>query len=330
MNIAIHGAQTGVYGSRISGGSNDFIVRADDVDIKNLAFVGNKSNTAITLGVPEFAIFDTHINNCWFAGVGVGIRLVNAGGLDLSHNTFDSGTSYGIYSNQSEGDVMANYVIADDLRGFQQISTVSITGPSPGTANYQGYTFSGIFDNSVQSSASISLTRIIGAKISGIFTQNHYQDISISGSSAVVISNFHVYNPGQTSIFINQSNGVNTSNGVIFNSGTLEGGTPSISVVGSANTTVAGITSVNGGSAHASYGLSIDSASGASRIYGNNFNAQTVDTYNVQDPTALFEIKGALSATSVVAGNGYSGTATVGGCSIKIVSGIVVSTFGCN
>lgn len=254
---------------------------------------------------------------------------MNGSGYDLSHNTFDSGTNYGIYSNASAGDVSANDIIATDLRGYMQISTVTIIGPTTPSSSYQGYTFSGIFDHSTNNSAPISLNNVIGAKISGIFNNNNYLDINLRGSSGVVVSDFHIYNPGQTSIYVNGSNGVQISNGTIYNSSTLSPGAPTISVNSSTNTTVSSVTSLAAGKAYANVGLYVDAASSGSTVYGNNLNAQSGAAYNVLDTTAGFNVPGQINASSIIAANGFTGTKTAGACTFTIISGIITNVSGC-
>jgi hypothetical protein len=333
MNISIKGEyQAGIWGSVISPGSSvvDFFhIAADNVNIEHLAFVGGTTNTAIVLGTSTQATFDTHINWCWFAGQNAAIHIVNGGGYDLSHNTFDGGTNYGIFSDAATGDLAANDIIADDLRGFGQISTIAIIGPTTQTPNYEGYKFSGLFDHSINGSSAISLTQITNATISGIFNNNNYQDININGSSGVVISDFQVYDPGQSSIVIANSAGVQVVNGVIYNSNTKTAGTPMISVTASGNTTVSNITSLNAGITNASVGLYVDSTTRASVIYGNNFNAQTGAAYNVLDPTAGMTVHGTLNASKVVPANGFTGTKTAGTCVLTIASGIITNVTGC-
>jgi hypothetical protein len=330
VNISIKGEyQAGIWGSVISPGSASpvdfFHVVADNIEFQHLAFVSGSGITAITLGTSTQATYDTHINWCWFAA----IHIVNGGGYDLSHNTFDSGTNYGILSNATLGDISASDIIATDLRGYGQISTVAIVATGKQGPSYQGYIFSGIFDHSVGNAAPIALANVIGAKISGIFNNNHYNDVNINGCYGVIFSDFHVYNPGQTSIFVNNSNGVQITNGVIYNSNTVTAGTPMISVTTSGNTTVSNITSLNAGITQASVGLYVDASTGGSTIYGNNFNAQTGSAYNVLDGTAGLNVQGTVNATHITASNGYSGTKTMGSCTLTIAGGIITNVSGC-
>jgi hypothetical protein len=100
-------------------------------------------------------------------------------------------------------------------------------------------------------------------------------------------------------------------------------------VNGSTNTTVNSIISVAAGQAYANVGLYVDAASSKSTIYGNNLNAQSGAPYNVLDTTAAFNVQGQISASSVVAANGFTGTKTAGACHLTIVSGIVTNITGC-
>lgn len=332
INISITGEyQAGTWGSVISAGSNPvdfFHVAADNIEIKHLAFYGGSGIAAITLGTTTQATFDTHINWCWFLGQNAAIHIVNGGGYDLSHNTFDSGTNYGIVSNANQGDISANDIIATDLRGYGQIQTIAIVSTSQGP-NYQGYIFSGIFDHSVQNAGVIGLTGVVNATISGIFNDNNWNDVSVIGSSGVVISNFAVYNPGQTSIFVNTSNAVIISNGLIYNANTRFGGTPIISITSSGSPTVNNITTMNNGSVHSSAGLYIDSATSASTVYGNNFGGTPGVQYDVNDPTASFNVVGSLNASKIAAGNGFTGSKTIGSCTLTITAGIITGVSGC-
>ena len=334
MDIDIKGEyQSSVWGAVISPGTNStvdyFHVQADNVSFQNLAFVGGTGITAITLGTSAQATFDVHINGCWFAGQNVGIHIVNGGGYDLSHNTFDGGTNYGIYSNTSGGDVSANDIIATDLRGYGQISTIVILNGGAQSSNYEGYLISGIFDHSIQGSSAISLSNVVGANISGVFNDNNYQDINVYGSTGVIISNFQVYDPGQSSIVVSESNAVQLVNGIFYNSNTITAGTPMISVTASANVTVNNLTSVNGGKVQASVGLYVDANTSASTIYNNKFYAQTGAGYEVLDPSAGLSVQGVLSASSVQAANGFTGTKTAGSCTLTITAGIITNISGC-
>lgn len=338
INISIKGEyQAGIWGSVISPGTSQmvlFLVQADNVEIQHLSFLNAISKftgvTAIQMGTTTLQpTTDSHINWCWFNSVQEAIHIVNGSGYDLSHNTFDSGTTYGIYSNAAAGDISATDIIATDLRGFSQTSTINITGPSARSPNFEGYTFSGIFDHSVQDSAPIYLNGVIAANISGTFNNNNYNDIQILNSHAVVISNFQVFEPGQTSIYVSGSQGVQISNGVFFDSNTLTPGTPMISVNNSGNTTVNDLTSLNEGVANASVGLYVDPTSNASAIYGNNFHAQTGAAYDVLDTTAAFTVMGNLNATQITAANGFTGSKTIGACTLTISGGIITNVSGC-
>jgi hypothetical protein len=254
--------------------------------------------------------------------------MVNGGGYDLSHNTFDNGTNYGIVSNATLGDISANDIIATDLRGYGQIQTIAIVANSQGPS-YEGYIFSGIFDHSVQDAGAISLTSVINATISGIFNNNNWNDIYVVGSSGVVISNFAVYDPGQTSIYIRTSNAVTISNGLIYNANTLTSGTPIVSITGSGSPTVNNVTTMNDGSVNSSAALYIDSATTGSTVYGNNFNGTPGVKYNVQDSTAAFNVQGAVVASSVSAANGFTGSKLIGSCTLTITAGIITGVSGC-
>jgi hypothetical protein len=254
--------------------------------------------------------------------------MVNGGGYDLSHNTFDNGTNYGIVSNATLGDISANDVIATDLRGYGQIETIGIVAKSQGPS-YEGYIFSGIFDHSVQNAGAISLTSVVNATISGIFNNNNWNDIAVLGSSGVIISNFAVYDPGQTSIYIHTSNAVTISNGLIYNANTLVSGTPIISITSSGSPTVNNITTMNNGSANSSAALYIDAATTSSTVYGNNFGGTPGVQYEVQDSTATFNVQGALVASRVSAANGFTGSKHIGACILTITAGIITGVSGC-
>jgi hypothetical protein len=332
INISITGEyQAGVWGSIISAGATPvdfFHVAADNIEIQHLSFYGGSGITAITLGTASQGTYDTHINWCWFLGQNAAIHMVNGGGYDLSHNTFDSGTNYGIFSNATQGDISANDIVATDLRGYGQIQTIAIVASSQ-SKNYEGYIFSGIFDHSVQNAGVIGLSNVINATISGIFNNNNWNDINIVGSSGVVISNFAVYNPGQTSIFIDSTNAATITNGLIYNSNTLVSGTPTISITKSGSPTVSNITTMNGGSTNASSALYIDSATSGSTVYGNNFGGTPGVKYNVNDSTASFNVQGAIVASKVSASNGFTGSKVVGSCTFTIAGGIVTNVSGC-
>lgn len=332
MNISIAGEyQAGTFGSVIQAGSTPvdfFHVESDNIEIRHLAFRGGANISAITLGTTSDGTYDTHINWCWFLGQNAAIHIVNGSGYDLSHNTFDSGTNYGIVSNASQGDISANDIIATDLRGYGQIQTIAIVSTSQ-NHNYEGYIFSGIFDNSRQNAGVIGLTNVVNAMISGIFNDNNWNDVNINGSSGVVISNFAVYNPGQTSIFVNTSNAVTISNGLIYNANTRFSGTPIISINNSGSPTVNNITTMNNGSVNSSAALFIDSATSNSTVYGNNFGGTPGVQYDVHDSTASFNVVGTLNASKISAGNGFTGSKTIGSCTLNISAGIITGVSGC-
>lgn len=302
LNISIQGQmQSGVYGSTINiNGSNGFLVQSDNIDINHISFLETSgTNTGITLGTSSIVVYDSHINWCWFAGVQVGIHIVSASGLDLSHNTFDAGSNYGIYSNYSSGDANAQDIQALDLRGYGQISTVDIIGNS-GTA-YSNYRISGIFDYSQSGAAPVALTNVIGATITGEFNNNYTYDVSLSSSTGVTVGPFVSYNSGQGVVSATGGSGIIVSHGSIVNTGVKVGaGTgSSISFTGVTYGSVTNVTSRSIGIANNLYGLSVDATSTGTQISGNAFTAQTGSAYNVLDTTAQTTIVGKLNSTNL-------------------------------
>lgn len=298
VNISIKGEyQTSVWGAVLQNGATPvdfFHVQADSVDIKNLAFVVQPQApniAAIVLGSTTAKTYDTHINWCWFAGMGQAIHIVNAGGLDLSHNTFDSGTIYGIYSNAQGGDITANNIMATDLVGFGQISTILMIGD--GTSNFGQSTFSGTFDRSIADSA-VKLQNVIGVNVSGVFAYNTVYDMAVVSSIGVNIGPWQSYSSGQTSVHVANSTNVKIFSGTIVNTGAVLSGQNTVEVADSVNTTIHDVSS--SGTSGAGYGLSVNQGSTGTIVYGNSFSAQTATAINVFDTTATFPVSGVLTA----------------------------------
>lgn len=320
VNLSIQGEyQAGIEGVIVTSGSTvptTYIqVLSDNVDIKNIAFNSgaNAVTNAITLGSSSIGTYDTHINWCWFDGPQNAIHIINGTGYDLSHNTFDSGGSYGIYSNHAAGDVQAAYLIATDLRGYGNIAAVYIDGDD--TTNFGLSNFSGIFDHSIGSNCAVNVMNALNVNIQGQFIDNQNDDICLVNDVGVNVGPFTSFGAGATVLSLNGT--VNTSifGGSIINTGHVLPGVPTIKVVGSSNTRVHDVTSIlNGGAiAYNNYGLSIDSTSTGSYSYANNFAEQTIAPVASLDATGVSP--GCVFYPCVVAAiapTTYTGTAGIG------------------
>lgn len=320
VNLSIQGEyQAGIEGVIVTSGSTvptTYIqVLSDNVDIKNIAFNSgaNAVMNAITLGSSSIGTYDTHINWCWFDGPQNAIHIINGTGYDLSHNTFDSGGSYGIYSNHAAGDIQAAYLIATDLRGYGNIAAVYIDGD--GTTNFGLSNFSGIFDHSIGSNCAVNVMNALNVNIQGQFIDNQNDDICLVNDVGVNVGPFTSFGAGATVLSLNGT--VNTSifGGSIINTGHVLPGVPTIKVVGSSNTRVHDVTSIlNGGAiAYNNYGLSIDSTSTGSYSYANNFAEQTIAPVASLDQTGVSP--GCVFYPCVVAAiapTTYTGTAGIG------------------
>ncbi len=312
-NIAIHGTeQSGVLGSIIQAGTaltgGAFDVVADNVEMDHLVFIntGATSMPAILLAgrdtTQPHGVFDAHINWNWFAWNNNAIHVANGGGLDLSHNTFDSGTAYGISSDHASGDTAANDILADDLRGYAGTTEVLIYGDN--TSNYQALHFSGIFDNGTGVVA-IDLRNVNNASVSGTFNSNKTNDINLNGDVATSIGPINTYATGSTSIVDTGSTSTHifSCNFVNPNATDASNTHPTISITNDTGVIVSGCSSsIYGGTALASYGLSLGTGNVQADLYGNNFQAQVTAPYQLLSG-AFFPVEGILIAT----GSGSAG-----------------------
>jgi len=345
VDIGIEGEyETSLWGAIITSSTNNqvlFLVTSDSVDIKNLSFQNgaNSGVVGIQLGTATVSVFDSHINWNWFAGMeGAGIHIVNSSGDDLSHNTFDSNTIYGITSDFTAGDIQANYIRATDLRSFGQRYAVYLVGDSSNLATYSENTFSGLFTNSTATSAAVYLRYNSSSSITGTFSGSNNDDIDILNSTSISIGPFVSTNSGRAVVQVNGSTNINIFSGTITN--TAIQSTPNtisaIVIADSIGTRISGVRSVTstGGVANAQYGLSVNSGSTNTTVYGNSFNSQMAAPYSILDTTATIETKGFLSydhagsvgVATIAAGSG-SGAVCVGTCTdtfgyVKLVNAV--------
>lgn len=317
INIGIHGmVQTGVFGSTIMtglrgpgmpGSVDDFLVLSDSVDFKNLSFVqtSDKKRQGIVLGTPTVAVFDTHVNWCWFAGQSIGIHAVNVSGLDLSHNTFDSGTTYGILSDATQGDVSATAILADDLRGYNNLSSVLIRGD--GSSRFSDITLGGLFDRSNGTEATIALTRVFAARVEAIWVSNSHFDLELNDVSSALIGPFISRDNGYESIRVTSSHDVSITDGSILNAGrSTSKSLAAIDVFASIGTSVHNVssTSAEHQTPALAYGLRIDEQSSGSIVYGNAFADQRVAPEEVLDPSTVLTTHGLQVTGSLRNGTG--------------------------
>lgn len=324
-NLSIIGtAQDGVWGSVIQSQTTPidlFQVNSDNTEIKELVFWGGRN--AINLGSPSQGLFDTHINWNWFILNAIAIHIANGSGLDLSHNTCDSGNAYCIASSAAAGDIQALAIVASDLRCYGQQYAISILGD--GTGSFGSDYFSGIFDHDIASEA-VDLENVANITVEGNFNNNQGKDAYVFNSKAVTLGSLQVENTGSTSVFILNSTDTHLTNSNFLNSalGVTPGTVPMISVQGSTGTLVQGNSStvLAPGTGSASYGLMVDGTSVGTRILSNSFNAQTVAPYNVLDTTANVDILGMTTVINEAGGV----VATMGQDQTANPKNIVIST----
>lgn len=310
LNIGIHGTmESGIYGSTIDTAISDgLVVLSDNVDIKHISFFQNSGtkHNGVTFGNASTPVYDSHINWCWFIGENAAIHAVNASGLDLSHNTFDSGTKYGILSDVSLGDKQLIDVIAIGLRGFNELSAIYINGD--GTDAFSDIQLGGIFDNTQAGGTAVSISNARAISIQGDFNKNPY-DLKLYGINGAVVGPFTVHNSYTQPITIAASQNVNIHNGTMVNLGLSELGTGSaISVTGSFGTIVHDIETISANgvpTANILNGLSIDSTSGNSSVYANRFLAQQGAAYNLQDASDYLLAQSLRVDGSLVSGTGF-------------------------
>jgi hypothetical protein len=314
INIGIEGEYgTSLWGTIIQSTVNNqvlFRVTSDSTDMRNLTFFNgaNSGVVGIQIGTTSIPVFDSHIVWNWFSGVNVAIHLVNGTGYDLSHNTFDAGTVYGIYSSQPSGDIEAAYIVASDLRTYGQLYGIYLAGNPANLGLYENNSFSGLFSASTGAGASVLLQSVQNSMISGVFTDSNNDDIDVINSTGIVIGKIAAHNTGRETLNIQNSTNVNTSGGTITNTAIMQtaGAVPAISVTGSARTRITGFTSTTGtgGVGNASYGLLVDSGSTNTAVYGNSFNSQVTGAYSIADATTNIDIQGIRVAASVFPGTG--------------------------
>lgn len=324
LNIGIHGTvQSGLYGATINTDNSDaFIVQSDNVDIKNLSFFGTPSTSGVTyvkhqgivLGTSTISVFDTHINWCWFFNQSNAIHAVNASGLDLSHTTWDSGTTYGVYSDMTAGDVQLRDVIATSVRGFNEYSVFFVHGD--GTDAYSDIIVDGIFDTTQAGGTALSFNAVRSLKITGDFNANPY-DIALTGVNGASIGPFVGHNNYLQSIVVAHSNDIDIHDGAYVNTGLgLTTSTGALIAVGTSNrVAVHGMHSLstNGTpTGNVLNGLVIDSASTESSVYDNHFTAQTGAAEAVADVSSYLPATSLKVTGSLVNGTGLQHTRQTG------------------
>jgi hypothetical protein len=290
INISIQGAQDSLWGSVIKAGSshpNLFTVLADSVTIQNITFIGDVGEDAIVLGSSTNALYDTHINWCWFNSFSRAIHIINGGGLDLSHNTFEYNT-FGIASIYSSGDVRANDIIATDLRGYRNSNgAVNLTGDTT-AANYGNNQFSGIFDyNGGSGYPQITLYGVTDTQVSGNFNNGYQDDLLVAGVSRnILVGPIVANNSGRNTIAANSVTGLTVANVSAHNTNVTSaaGITAVVNATNIILLTVTGVTS--NGTGLAAYGIYVDAASTLVDVYGNQLYAQVTAAYDVLSATS--------------------------------------------
>jgi hypothetical protein len=315
INIGIHGTmESGVYGSTVNTDASDaFLVLSDNVDIQHISFFGTPAAAAkhngIVLGSSTVEVFDSHINWNWFINQNYAIRAVNVSGLDISHNTWDSGTSYGFFSDSTAGDVKVQDIIAVGVRGFNEINVFKIHGD--GTDNYSDILVDGIFDNTQAGSTAIDINNVRSVKITGNFNNNPY-DILLTGVNGAVVGPFTGHNNYLESIRVVSSNNVGINNGSYTNVGLGQSASGYlIDVTGSNGTIVHAVSSIstNGTpTGNVLNGLHIDATSTGSDVFANNLKAQTGAAEVNLDASTVTPMSGIKVGASVVNGVGMQHT----------------------
>jgi hypothetical protein len=237
------------------------------------------------LGSTANALYDTHINWCWFNSFSRGIHVVNGGGLDLSHNTFEFNT-FGISSFYPSGDVRANDIIATDLRAYNNSNgAVSLSGDGT-SANFGNNQFSGIFDyNGVSGYPQITLYGVTDTQVSGNFNNGHQDDLLVGGvSKNILVGPIVANNSGRNTIAANSVTNLTVSNVSAHNTNVTSstGITAVVNASNIAELTVSGVTSTaDTGKGLATYGIYVDATSTSVDVHGNQPTAQTTAAYNV-------------------------------------------------
>jgi hypothetical protein len=317
VNISIHGtAQDSLWGSYIRPGPshpNLFTVLADSVTIQNITFQGDVREDAIVLGSKSSTLYDTHINWCWFNSFSIGIHIVNGGGLDLSHNTFEFNT-FGIASLYPSGDVRAMDIIAADLRAYKNSNgAVNLTG-NGATEDYGDNQFSGIFDfNGGSGYPQITLYAVADTQVSGNFNNGYQDDMRVAGvSKNVLVGPMIASNSGRNTIAANSVTNLTISNVSVHN--TNISNSPGITAVVNAGNitglTVSGVSSTaDTGKGLAAYGIYVDATSTSVDIHGNQPSAQTMAAYDVLSSAGGTHI---LNALTVENDSTAAGDTTIG------------------
>jgi hypothetical protein len=332
INIGIHGTmESGVYGSTVNTDASDaFLVLSDNVDIQHISFFGTPAAAAkhngIVLGSSTVEVFDSHINWNWFINQNYAIRAVNVSGLDISHNTWDSGTSYGFFSDSTAGDVKVQDIIAVGVRGFNEINVFKIHGD--GTDNYSDILIDGIFDNTQAGDTAIDINNVRSVKITGNFNNNPY-DILLTGVNGAVVGPFTGHNNYLESIRVVSSNNVGINNGSYTNVGLGQSASGYlIDVTGSNGTIVHAVSSIstNGTpTGNVLNGLHIDATSTGSDVFANNLKAQTGAAEVNLDASTLTPMSGIKVGASVVNGVGLQHTRQ-SGCTTATSTGASCTT----
>jgi hypothetical protein len=289
INISIQGAaQDSLWGAFIKAGSshpNLFTVLADSVTIQNITFQGDVNEDAIVLGSTSHPLYDTHINWCWFNSFSRGIHIVNGGGLDLSHNTFEYNT-FGIASFYPSGDVRAQDIVATDLRSYNNSNgAVSLSGDGT-AANFGNNQFAGIFDwNGGSGFPQITLYGVTDTQVSGNFNNGYQDDLLVWGASKnILIGPIVAYNSGRNTITANSVTNLTVANVSAHNTNVNNsvGITAVVNAGNIAGLTASGVTSTaDTGKGLATYGIYVDATSTSVDVHGNQPTAQTTAAYDV-------------------------------------------------